>query len=170
MNFSELKKIGDINYFNSPYLSLFVNSKGELFLCNWVKMLSNSHLWLVLKTDCERVLNYMDKKLDYVSFLKDSLDKNYYLVEIGANVRILNTRKVSDSIFLDSSLPSKPNLFFDEDFCDDYDKIVNFLKLHLHIKPQKRWRFSQNRPQSFKSKFLFNSNATNSYAKQPKYI
>lgn len=128
MNFKELKKIGDLNYFDRPYLSLFVNDRGELFLCNWVKMLDDSHLWLVFKTDSELVLNYLNRKIDHVSFLKNSLDKKYYLVKIGANATMLNIQETTDKIFLESSLPSKQNLFFDEDCCEDEEEIRAFLQ------------------------------------------
>ncbi len=169
MNFRELKKIGDLNYFDRPYFSLFVNNKGELFLCNWVKMLINSHLWLVFRTDSELVLNYLNKKIDYVSFLKNSIDKKYYLVEIGANAMVLNTQETTNKIFLDSSLPSKQNLFFDEDFCEDEEEIRAFLQ---KTKPKILFEpisFHHKAQTPTKKINLPNAKTTNLYAKQSAY-
>ncbi len=129
INFSKLKKIGDIDYFQGAFLSLFVDEpKGSLYLCSWLKKLDNSHLWLVFQVRATDVLSYMQQKIDHLKLSKRNIEKLYYLVEIGANAVVCNTTEISTEEFLKSPhLMAKEGLFFDEDSCEDEAELLAFL-------------------------------------------
>jgi hypothetical protein len=129
INFSKLKKIGDLDYFQGPFLSLFVDEQqGNLYLCSWLKKLDISHLWLVFRVNSSDILAYMQKVIDHLELSKRSTDETYYFVEIGANAIVLNMKEISKETFLKSpNLMVKGGLFFDEDCCEDEEKIRAFL-------------------------------------------
>lgn len=129
INFSKLKKIGDLDYFQGPFLSLFVDEQqGNLYLCSWLKKLDISHLWLVFRVNSNDILAYMQKAIDHLELSKRSTDEIYYFVEMGANAIVLNTKEISKEIFLKNpNLMVKEGLFFDEGCCEDEEKIRAFL-------------------------------------------
>ncbi len=129
INFSKLKKIGDIDYFQGPFLSLFVDEQqGNLYLCSWLKKLDISHLWLVFRVNSNDILAYMQRGIDHLELSKRSTDEIYHLVEIGANAVVLNTKEISKETFVKSpNLMAKAGLFFDEDCCEDEKEIRAFL-------------------------------------------
>jgi len=128
--FNTLEKKGDIEYINGPILSLFVDTSNTLFLCSWIKQLENSHLWLVFETTVQDVLSYLKKELDFFSLSKKS--EVYYVVEIGNRAVVLDEKPLSKKSFLDSNyLHIGKNIFFDEYFCEDEQKIWSFLTQYI---------------------------------------
>ncbi len=171
IKFSNFKKIGDLDYFQGPLLSLFVDEQeGNLYLCSWLKKLDISYLWLVFQVNSNDILAYMQKDVDHLKLSKRSMDKKYYLIEIGANAVVLNTKEISEETFLKSpNLMAKAGLFFDEDSCEDEEEIRAFLQ---KTKPKILFEpisFHHKAQTPIKKANLFDPKTTNLYATQSAY-
>lgn len=166
MNFSELKKIADIEYFEFPMLSLFVDTKKQLYLWNWVDVSENSHLWLVFEISPNELLNYLSKKIDQRTLISANKGDNYYLVETSNQHPIVSQIISKKDIFSHEELIPDTGFFFKNEYCQDYDKILNFLNQH------------KRNSSKFIMSFMYESKAQNSfkttntylYGKQPKYF
>jgi hypothetical protein len=98
------KKIGDLQYFDGPLLSEFINREGDTFLAHWCDCSESTNRWLVFPIRVRDVLRLKNISLS----LREAIDKSAYVYFIDINSAGDETQKSisSPSEIPDAYLPA----------------------------------------------------------------
>lgn len=124
-NFKALKKIGDVEYYDGPLLSLFTSNKGQYFLYKWVTVNKDSHSWLVFETNFELLVKYITQKLSMPDLIITPKNKDFYVVKIDNDLNYIDIQQESQEEVIQKYVPE--DIFFDSFYFEDLQEIMYFL-------------------------------------------
>ena len=108
---AQLQKIGDLDYFEGPSLSLFKSEEDNaLYLFDWVDCAKNAHRWLVYTVSPQQLTQFIARKLSRYDLV--SIEKKVNIVDLSSDFMLLQAYSVKISDLPQTYLPNK-NSFFD---------------------------------------------------------
>lgn len=140
--FANLFKIGDLVHYQGPLLSLFSNTKGELYLFDWSDTNEKYNRWLVFRITLSQLIQYLNKNLSHYQLISTFFTDFIVSVDIDDdftfhNVTLLNVKDIPDDY-----LPEKD--VFHEDYESPHlEKIkayINHLELEADKTRKKQWQ------------------------------
>ena len=126
MDFKKQEKLFDIEWFEGPMMSLFINDKKELFIYKWVNVNDDSHTWLVFRTSKDLVTAYVRKEISGGEFILNATKKSWYLVDINPTLEFSNIRIISAQELKQTILPIS-DTFFRIGNCIEPESIKKFI-------------------------------------------
>ncbi|MCU0346658.1 MAG: hypothetical protein MUC59_06930 [Saprospiraceae bacterium] len=130
MNFKEQEKLLDIEWFEGPMMSLFLDKKGALFIYKWMDVTSDGHTWLVFRTTQDLLAAYVQQVISEKALILLAPDKSWYLVDINPELNFSNQRTLSTVELKKQALP-ETHTFFNEANCPEPAKLQAFMPQEL---------------------------------------
>ena len=108
---TKFQKIGDLDYFEGPSLSLFKSEEdNSLYLFDWVDCDNEAHRWLVYAVSPQQLTQFIARKLSrYDLFFGE---KKVNIVDLASNFRLIQAYSAKISVLPQTYFPNK-NSFFD---------------------------------------------------------
>lgn len=121
---SSLKKIGDIENYGIPFLSLFCDSiSSKLYLSIRGEQEENIVRWVFVEASRTNILAYLEEQIDLKSVILETINKACYYVDLEGGNQMITYKLYS---FPKEYLPIEDELF-DIDGCKNYYTIMKFL-------------------------------------------
>ena len=124
---SQLQKIGDLDYFEGPSLSLFKSEEdNSLYLFDWVDCDTQAHRWVVYTLSPNQLFEFINCKITRNDLVFS--EKNISIVDFASDFVLLQAYTVKVSNLPKTYLPNK-NSFFDptESPQTDFENIMKTL-------------------------------------------
>ena len=144
-------RIGDIENFEGPLLTLFENTNKRLFLFDWIDNDDTFNRWLVYTPKAENILKYINKQLSHYELIM-SVSNDFIIVEIDKNLQIHSAKKVSKNNLPSTYLPDK-DAVFDSTDCPHFEKTKVFLEFEIMAQTPS----IINKPRKHSIKYKYNS-------------
>lgn len=127
--FLGLRKVGDLQYYGTSYLSLYydLNEKNIYLSLAAYKRYEYSS-WLFFQINKEDVFSYINSCLSLKEWMQMYADEVCFLKKEYSNTRIewYESMEIPLDLFSDDD-------FFEEDFCKDKHRIRNFLTSNQYV-------------------------------------
>lgn len=121
--FLELRKVGDLQCYGDPFLSLYYDTDDKiLFLALAAYKREDYFSWLFFQVNKEDVISYLNLSLTLREWMSIYKEEICYLKKVYKNAIIewCELMEIPENLLSDDD-------FFDEDFCKDRYRIINFL-------------------------------------------
>ena len=106
-DFSSFKKIADLIYFDGPFLSHYVSTKGDDYLFYWVDKDESDNRWLVLRISLANLQKYIGKKITLRELIENPNDGYLYTVDVNNDISYHNVKLVQPSALPEEYLPEE---------------------------------------------------------------
>jgi hypothetical protein len=130
LNKDNLARIGNLNYFDGPLITLFFDKTSlRLLIFDWTDVDEIYNYWLVYAISPFDLNGYIDKKISHLELMKISTDISLVAINIEFDYFI-----VKDSLdFSEIDIASLPDssAYFIEHNSPDYEGIKSFLSTFL---------------------------------------
>ena len=113
-DFSNFRKIADLIYFDGPFLSHYVSSKGDDYLFYWVDRDEQDNRWLVLRVSLASLQKYIGKELTLRELIENPNDGYLYVVDIDDSIAYHDIKLVQPSALPDDYLPESDSYYMFE--------------------------------------------------------
>lgn len=113
IDLNSLIHVSDLIYVDGPLLSDFENKKGEHYLYYWVDVDETYNRWLVFRTDITTIQDYLNKKISFLTVIKNANDEFVISVDVDNDLNYNNQR-----IVFIKDLPNE--------YLPDYDSYYDF--------------------------------------------
>ena len=110
-DFSGFKKMADLVYFDGPFLSHYVSSKGDDYLFYWVDRDDTDNRWLVFRVNLANLQKYIGKELTLRELVANPNDGFLYSVDVDNDLRYHNVKLVQPSSLPEDYLP-EPDSYY----------------------------------------------------------
>lgn len=129
--YESFEKIGDLLFFEAPYISLMRHLPTDALFCfYWATLGTDYHRWMVFRVDESLVERLIEHQLSYRDFILNDLDHVLLFMDISIESgepkykihRVLPKREIDKSYMPSSSA------FFDETDTEDLDLILSFIE------------------------------------------
>ena len=110
-DFSRFRKIADLVYFDGPFLSHYVSSKGDDYLFYWVDRDEQDNRWLVLRVSLASLQKYIGKDLTLRELLEHPNDGYLYVVNIDNSLAYHDIKLGQPSSLPDDYLPESDSYY-----------------------------------------------------------
>jgi hypothetical protein len=108
---AQLQKIGDLDYFEGPSLSLFKSVKDDtLYLFDWVDCDAHAHRWLVYAVSIQQLTKFIDRKITRYDLVFNQ--KQVEILDLVDNSTLSQAYSLKTSDLPQSYKPNT-NTFFD---------------------------------------------------------
>ncbi len=139
--FENLKKIGDLIFFDGPLMSVFVDDSDCIFIFDWADSDDENNRWLVYEISIEKLTQYLYKKISHYQLISSPEKEIIISVDIDNNLDKKNIFALSPFNLPSEYLPKHDILHQDEE-SPDLLLIKNYFKLNdssiQHIEVQKK--------------------------------
>jgi len=108
----ELTKAGDLYYFEGPFLSHFIDERGQDYLMNWVDINVDLNKWILFSVNSEKLNDYFSKKASLRELVYSVESGAVYFLDINSKAEYEKIHILSTADIPDEYLP-KPESFFD---------------------------------------------------------
>lgn len=81
-DFSKLKKVADLIYFDGPLLSHYVTEKGDNYLFYWIDEDDECNRWMVIRTDYDNIKRYINHQITLLDVLTTPTDNIVYTMDV----------------------------------------------------------------------------------------
>lgn len=138
-DFSRFMKIADLIYFEGPFLSHYVSSKGDDYLFYWVDRDDNDNRWLVLRVSLADLQKYIGKEKTLRELIEHPNDGYLYSVDVNDDLNYHNVKLVQPSSLPEEYLPEKDSYYdFEPVPAEDAEELMTY---ELTIPYKERSRF-----------------------------
>ena len=110
-DFSKFRKIADLVYFDGPFLSHYVSSKGEDYLFYWVDRDNADNRWLVLRVSLSSLQRYIGKEITLRELIESPNDGYLYTVDVDNDLRYHNVKLIQPSSLPENYLPATDSYY-----------------------------------------------------------
>ena len=110
-DFSGFKKMADLVYFDGPFLSHYISSKGDDYLFYWVDRDDADNRWLVFRVNLANLQKYIGKELTLRELVANPNDGFLYSVDVDNDLRYHNVKLVQPSSLPEDYLP-EPDSYY----------------------------------------------------------
>lgn len=110
-DFSGFKKMADLVYYDGPFLSHYVSSKGDDYLFYWVDRDDADNRWLVFRVNLANLQKYIGKELTLRELVANPNDGFLYSVDVDNDLRYHNVKLVQPSSLPEDYLP-EPDSYY----------------------------------------------------------
>lgn len=124
-NFSQfrnsLKKLGDIVYYEGPFVSLFLCKKehNKFYIYKWVNRDNVANRWLVYRVSSNDLVNYFRGKLSLLTILTKT--KFVYTLDLGYEIEPILVKRVKIKDIPFDYFPME-NSYYNEKFATEFGK------------------------------------------------
>ena len=140
-DFSSFKKIADLIYFEGPFLSHYVSSKGDDYLFYWVDRDDNDNRWLVLRVSLANLQKYIAKEITLRELIEAPNDGYLYSVDVNNDICYHDVKLVQPSALPEEYLPETDSYYaFEPIPVDDAEEMMTY---ELTIPYKERTRFEE---------------------------
>jgi hypothetical protein len=110
-DFSSFRKIADLIYFEGPFLSHYVSSKGDDYLFYWVDRDDNDNRWLVLRVSLANLQKYIGKEITLRELIENPNDGYLYSVDVNDDINYHDVKLVQPSSLPEEYLPEADSYY-----------------------------------------------------------
>jgi len=140
-DFGSFKKIADLIYFEGPFLSHYVSSKGDDYLFYWVDRDDNDNRWLVLRVSLANLQKYIAKEITLRELIEAPNDGYLYSVDVNNDICYHDVKLVQPSALPEEYLPETDSYYaFEPIPVDDAEEMMTY---ELTIPYKERTRFEE---------------------------
>ena len=140
-DFSSFRKIADLIYFEGPFLSHYVSSKGDDYLFYWVDRDDSDNRWIVLRVSLANLQKYIGKVITLRELIEHPNDGYLYAVDVNNDINYHNVKLVQPSALPAEYLPETDSYYaFEPIPADDADEMMTY---ELTIPYKERNRFEE---------------------------
>lgn len=141
-DFSGFRKIADLIYFEGPFLSHYVSSKGDDYLFYWVDRDDRDNRWLVLRVSLANLQRYIGKEITLRELIENPNDGYLYAVDVDDDVNYHDVKLVQPSALPDEYLPAADSIYeaFEPLPAEDAEELMTY---ELTIPYKERTRFEE---------------------------
>ena len=140
-DFSNFRKIADLIYFEGPFLSHYVSSKGDDYLFYWVDRDDSDNRWLVLRVSLANLQKYIGKEITLRELIENPNDGYLYIVHVNNDIHYHDVKLVQPSALPDEYLPEADSYYtFTPIPADDAEEMMTY---ELTIPYKDRNRFEE---------------------------
>ena len=140
-DFSGFRKIADLIYFEGPFLSHYVSSKGDDYLFYWVDRDDCDNRWLVLRVSLANLQKYVGKEITLRELIEHPNDGYLYAVDVNNDINYHDVKLMQPSSLPEEYLPETDSYYaFDPIPTDDAEELMTY---ELTIPYKERTRFEE---------------------------
>ncbi len=126
-DFSGFRKIADLIYFEGPFLSHYVSSKGDDYLFYWVDRDNCDNRWLVLRVSLADLQKYISKELTLWELIEYPNDGYLYSVDVNDDINYHNVKLVQPASLPKEYLPEKDSYYaFEPIPSEDAEELMTY--------------------------------------------
>lgn len=141
-DFSGFRKIADLIYFEGPFLSHYVSTKGDDYLFYWVDRDEADNRWLVLRVSLANLQKYIGKAITLRELIKNPNDGYLYAVDVNNDIIYHDVKLVQPSALPEEYLPD-PDSFYDAFETIPAEDAEELMTYELTIPYKERTRFEE---------------------------
>ena len=140
-DFSGFRKIADLIYFEGPFLSHYVSSKGDDYLFYWVDRDDSDNRWLVLRVSLANLQKYIGKEITLRELIENPNDGYLYSVDVNGDIHYHDVKLVQPASLPEEYLPEADSFYaFEPIPSDDAEELMTY---ELTIPYKERTRFEE---------------------------
>ena len=140
-DFSSFRKIADLIYFEGPFLSHYVSSKGDDYLFYWVDKDDSDNRWLVLRVSLANLQKYIGKEITLRELIENPNDGYLYAVDVNDDIHYHDVKLVQPSALPEEYLPETDSYYaFTPSPTEDAEELMTY---ELTIPYNERSRFEE---------------------------
>jgi len=126
-DFSGFRKIADLVFFDGPFLSHYVSSKGDDYLFYWVDRNEQDNRWLVLRVSLASLQKYIGKELTLRELIEHPNDGYLYVVDIDNSLVYHDIKLVQPCALPDDYLPENDSYYeFEPIPAEDAEELMTY--------------------------------------------
>ena len=140
-DFSGFRKIADLIYFDGPFLSHYVSSKGDDYLFYWVDRDDCDNRWLVLRVSLANLQKYIGKEITLRELIEHPNDGFLYSVDVDNDIHYHGVKLVQPSTLPEEYLPEQDSFYaFEPVPAENAEELMTY---ELTIPYNQRSRFEE---------------------------
>ena len=140
-DFSSFRKIADLIYFEGPFLSHYISSKGDDYLFYWVDKDDKDNRWLVLRVSLANLQKYIGKEITLRELIENPNDGYLYMVDVSNDINYHDVKLVQPSALPEAYLPETDSYYaFEPIPAENVDALMTY---ELTIPYKERTRFEE---------------------------
>ena len=140
-DFSDFRKIADLIYFEGPFLSHYVSSKGDDYLFYWVDSDDSDNRWLVLRVSLANLQKYIGQAITLRELIENPNDGYLYAVDVNNDVNYHDVKLVQPALLPEEYLPETDSFYaFEPIPAADAEELMTY---ELTIPYKERNRFEE---------------------------
>jgi hypothetical protein len=121
-----LAKIGDLDYFDGPFTSLFFDkTSSRFFVFNWADVDKIYNKWLIYEIEVSVLSDLIEKRKSYLETIM--ISQNISLICIDNNIEFYLSKNYSSFEEIETNYLPQSSVYFDEYDSPDYEKIKAFV-------------------------------------------
>ena len=128
------KKIGDLVYYEGPYVSVMLHVPADTLFCfYWATKGTDYHRWMVFRIDENLLERLINKEISFLEFIQNPLDKHLVFIDSHVEDGVIHFRNHTlvakkDLQVKKSRYLPQPDAMFEEEDAEDFDQIMEMLR------------------------------------------
>ena len=126
-DFSSFRRIADLIYFEGPFLSHYVSSKGDDYLFYWVDSDDTDNRWLVLRVSLANLQKYIGKEITLRELIQNPNDGYLYAVDVNNDIHYHDVKLLQPASLPEEYLPESDSYYaFTPIPADDAEELMTY--------------------------------------------